>query len=164
MSNDYSLNATQLKGLNRLGDLVIPGGHGYPSFSESRAARGIDGMLPYMYAGDRDPLKGLLFACAYLPRPVITALLTMVAAHAKVPGPLAAVFRLAHVGIKGIVHSLYYSDLQVGGTPSIHQRLRYNPVMNVEAYEQYLAENAEEAATAGQVAANHAGTAGEEEK
>lgn len=123
------LNGTQLKGLNRLGDVMIPGGDGYPSFSDSGAAQAIDRMLPYMYDGDREPLKGLLFACAYLPTPVIAGLVAMVSAHARVPEPLAGVFRLANLGIKGVVHSLYYSDLQLGSGGSIHARMKYDPSM-----------------------------------
>ncbi|WP_295643825.1 hypothetical protein [uncultured Corynebacterium sp.] len=135
--NKFSLNAQQVKGLNRLGDVMIPGGDGFPSFSESGAAKGADRMLPYMYGSDRDPFKLLMTAFSYLPKPAIAGFVALVSAHKKVPEPLAGVFRLANLGIKGVVHSLYYSDLDTS-RGNVHQRMGYNPTINTESYESYL--------------------------
>lgn len=136
--NKFSLSAQQIKGLNRLGDVMIPGGDGFPSFSESGAAKGADRMLPYMYSADRDPFKMLMTVCSYLPKPTITGFVALVSAHKKVPEPLAGVFRLANLGIKGVVHSLYYSDLDTS-RGDVHQRMGYNPSIDTESYESYLA-------------------------
>ena len=136
--NKYSLNTQQRLGLNRLGDVMIPGGDGFPSFSESNAAEGADRMLPYMYSADRDPFKMLMTACAYLPKPAIAGLVALVSAHRKAPEPLAGIFRLANLGIKGVVHSLYYSNLNTS-RGNVHQQMGYNPTINTESYEAHVA-------------------------
>lgn len=142
---NYDLTDVQLKGLNKLGDVMIPGGIAasgakYPSFSESQCGAEANRMLPYMYAGDRDPFKALLVACAVLPKPAVKGLVALVAAHAKAPEPLAALLRMANLGMKGVVHSLYYSGLR---DDSIHANQGFNPRMNVAAYEADLIDSTE---------------------
>lgn len=142
---NYDLTDVQLKGLNRLGDVMIPGGitasgAKYPSFSESHSAEEAGRMLPYMYAGDRDPLKALLVVCAVLPKPAVKGLVALVAAHTKAPEPVAALLRMANLGMKGVVHSLYYSGLR---DETIHANQGFTPRMNVAAYEAHLVNSSE---------------------
>lgn len=141
--NRYSLNTRQRRGLNRLGDVMIPGGDGFPSFSQSNAAEGADRMLPYMYSADRDPFKMLLTAFAYLPKPAIAGFVALVSSHRKAPEPLARLFRLANLGIKGVVHSFYYSNLDTS-RGNVHQRMGYNPTINTQSYEAQLVTQAAE--------------------
>lgn len=180
------LTATQMKGLLRLGDVVIPGvparkgasgragsptaasgslpsrplssgGGALPSFSESGCAAGIDRMLSYMYDDDRTAFQALAVVCAYAPTPLVRLIVAMANANAKFPEPLAGLMRMANLGIKGVVHSLYYSNLGVRlgeeltdspliarGTnpnqlPNIHQAIGYETTINQEAYEAALA-------------------------
>ncbi|AGE37509.1 hypothetical protein [Corynebacterium urealyticum] len=162
------LTATQMKGLLRLGDVVIPGvparkaastsgGGALPSFSESGCAAGIDRMLSYMYDDDRTAFQALAVVCAYAPAPLVRLIVAMANANAKFPEPLAGLMRMANLGIKGVVHSLYYSNLGVRlgeeltdspliarGTnpnqlPNIHQAIGYETAINQEAYEAALA-------------------------
>ena len=160
------LSPTQMKGLLRLGDVVIPGvparkaasgGGALPSFSDSGCAAGIDRMLSYMYDDDRNAFLILATVCAYAPTPVIRLIVTMANANAKFPELLAGLMRTANLGIKGVVHSLYYSNLGVRlgeeltdspllapGTnpnqlPNIHQAIGYETAINQEAYEAALA-------------------------
>ena len=77
------LTPKQLRGLLRLGDVVIPGDEDMPSFSGSGAADGIDRMLPYMYESDRSSLLLLLDACARLPRPAIRGIVALAASAAR---------------------------------------------------------------------------------
>lgn len=162
------LTATQMKGLLRLGDVVIPGvparkaastsgGGALPSFSESGCAAGIDRMLSYMYDDDRTAVLVLATVCAYAPTPLVRLIVAMANANAKFPEPLAGLMRMANLGIKGVVHSLYYSNLGVRlgeeltdspllarGTnpnqlPNIHQAIGYETTINQEAYEAALA-------------------------
>jgi hypothetical protein len=126
----YELTDRQARGLVRLGDVVIPGDEALPSFSESGAAAGIDRMLPYMHEGDRESLLMLLAACATLPRPAIRAVVAMAARGDRAPGPLAGVLRMANIGIKGVVCSLYYSDIETGPEAGrIHRAIGWDPVM-----------------------------------
>ena len=110
----YELTDLQRRGLLRLGDVVIPGDAVLPSFSESGAAGGIDRMLPYMHESDRESLLLLLAACAALPRPAVRALVATATRGDRAPAPLAGVLRMANIGIKGVVCSLYYSDIATG--------------------------------------------------
>lgn len=130
------LTKLQARGLRRLGDIVIPGDGELPSFTDSGAAEGIDQMLPYMADADRAGLLGLLSACAVLPKPVIRAGVAAASRHHRVPEPLAAALRLANIGIKGVVHSLYWSDL---GNACIHDAIGYRATIDEAAYEASLA-------------------------
>ena len=90
------LTATQMKGLLRLGDVVIPGvparksasgsltsgGGALPSFSESGCAAGIDRMLSYMYDDDRTAFLALATVCAYAPTPLVRLIVAMANANA----------------------------------------------------------------------------------
>lgn len=131
------LTPRQRKGLARLGDVVIPGDDRCPSFSESGADAGIDDMLPYMHEADRRSLLSLLQVCAVLPAPMIRVLVATSSAADKAPAPLAALLRLANIGIKGVVHSLYWSDL---GHGRVHERIGYLARIDEDAYEQSLNE------------------------
>lgn len=173
------LTATQMKGLLRLGDVVIPGvparttasgragsptsrplnsgGGALPSFSESGCAAGIDRMLSYMYDDDRTAFLVLATVCAYAPTPLVRLIVAMANANATFPEPLAGLMRMANLGIKGVVHSLYYSNLGVrlgeeltdspllargsnpNQLPNIHQAIGYETAINQEAYEAALA-------------------------
>ena len=165
------LSPTQMKGLLRLGDVVIPGvparksasgsltsgGGALPSFSESGCAAGIDRMLSYMYDDDRNAFLILATVCAYAPTPLVRLIVAMANANAKFPELLAGLMRTANLGIKGVVHSLYYSNLGVrlgeeltdspliargsnpNQLPNIHQAIGYETAINQEAYEAALA-------------------------
>lgn len=114
MNSAMTLTPRQRRGLLRLGDATIPGDSDLPSFSASGCAVGIDRMLPYMYAADRDSFLQLADACAVLPSPVIRGIVAVAARAEQAPGPVAGVLRLANIGIKGVVMSLYYSNLGAG--------------------------------------------------
>lgn len=131
------LTPKQLRGLLRLGDVVIPGDEDLPSFSGSGAADGIDRMLPYMYESDRSSLLLLLDACARMPRPAIRGIVALAASAARYPEPVAGVLRMANIGIKGVVQSLYWSDI---GTGRVHTRIGYDAHIDEAAYERSLRE------------------------
>src|SRR5699024_7887923 len=119
------LSPTQMKGLLRLGDVVIPGvparksasgsltsgGGALPSFSESGCAAGIDRMLSYMYDDDRNAFIILATVAAHAPRPLVRLIVAMANANANFHDPLGVLMRIANHGIKGVVHSRYYSIL-----------------------------------------------------
>lgn len=126
----HALTDRQRRGLLRLGDVVVPGDDALPSFSDSGAAEGIGRMLPYMHEGDRDSLLTLLDACAFLPRPVIRAVVAVAAGAERAPGVIAGPLRMANIGIKGVVCSLYYSDIDTGSAQgSIHRAIGWDPII-----------------------------------
>lgn len=126
----FTVTKRQRRGLLRLGDVVVPGDDALPSFSESGCAEGIDRMLPYMHEGDRDSLLVLLDACAILPRTAIRGVVAVAAGAERAPAPLASLLRMANIGIKGVVCSLYYSDIVTGPLQGqIHRAIGWDPVI-----------------------------------
>ncbi len=126
----FTVTKRQRKGLLRLGDVVVPGDDALPSFSDSGCADGIDRMLPYMHEGDRDSLLMLLYACAVLPRSVIRGVVSLASGSDRAPAPLAPLLRMANIGIKGVVCSLYYSDIVTGPRQGqIHRAIGWDPII-----------------------------------
>ncbi|HPU14072.1 MAG TPA: hypothetical protein PLQ19_09795 [Aeromicrobium sp.] len=130
-----NLTPTQARGLDRLGDILIPGDEDLPSFSQANLTGDMSRMLPYMNEADRSSLLLLMTACAFLPTFAIRALVALAAGWRRAPEPVAGVLRMANIGIKGVVHSLYWSDLHHGG---IHPAIGYNATINEAAYEASL--------------------------
>lgn len=118
-----SLSATQLKGLHRIGDILIPGDEALPSFSASGCAAAASRMLPYLNDGDRRALELLLSVSRFLPRPAVRALFWLTEQHRLLPERLAAPLRVANLGLKGVVMTLYYSDV---GTHPIHRAIGWD--------------------------------------
>lgn len=130
-----NLTAVQAKGLRRLGDATIPGDGDLPSFSEAGNAADIGRMLPYMNEADRSSLLGLLGVCAFLPRFAIRGILFATTRWRRAPEPLAGLLRMMNIGIKGVVHSLYWSDTAGRG---IHRAIGYDARVDEVAYEKSL--------------------------
>lgn len=110
-----SLTPAQRKGLLRLGDVVIPGDGELPSFSQSGVADKVDRMLDWMYESDRTAIKLMLTAFSRTPVPAIRAVVLATEKGDSVPEPLAGGLRMASMGVKGLVLSLYYSGVDDGG-------------------------------------------------
>lgn len=107
----------------KLGDVVIPGDAELPAFSRAGLADEIGRMLPYMHESDRSGLIMLLGVCGRLPKFGVRAIVALASAWRRAPEPIACVLRMANLGIKGVVHSLYWSDLHQQG---IHQAIGYD--------------------------------------
>jgi hypothetical protein len=136
----HALTATQARGLLRLGDVVIPGDGDLPSFSRAGVAGEIGRMLPYMSDADRSGLLILFDACARMPKPAIRGIVALAAGWRRAPGPAAATLRMVNIGIKGVVHSLYWSDLHRQG---LHAAIGYDARVDQAAYEASLATSPE---------------------
>jgi acyl-CoA reductase-like NAD-dependent aldehyde dehydrogenase len=119
-----SPRTTQLKGLLKIGDVLIPGDDVLPSFSASGCATAAPRMLPYLNEGDRRGVELLLAVFRFLPRFAVRALFWLTEQHRTLPEPLAAPLRLANLGVKGVVMTLYYSD--VGSGSSVHAAIGWD--------------------------------------
>jgi hypothetical protein len=123
MTSKY-LNATQLVGLRRVGDVLVPGDGDLPPFSRSGAIEHVDRMLEYMYESDRNGVTALLTLFRYTPRFLIGGIMSLTEKGGSLPEPLAAACRMINLGVKGVVMTLYYSDLGPG--PSVLEAIHWD--------------------------------------
>ncbi len=109
MSKNFSRN--QLLGLNKAGDVILPGTDVSPSFSRTGCIDHVDRMAAYLTGDDLGGLRMLLGIFRYSPKWIIRLLMTACAKNTRVPGLFGSTLRTIDVGIKGVVMSLYYSNL-----------------------------------------------------
>jgi hypothetical protein len=119
------LSRVQYAGLEHVGDVLVPGLDGLPSFRQARCAQHADRMLASMYPADRRGLALLLGVLRFFPAALIRLLFAVAGRADRLPGPLASVFRMADIGVKGSVMTLYYSD--VGDGPSVFAVMGWDP-------------------------------------
>lgn len=141
MTTSKHLSPTQIKGLVRVGDVLIPGDEDLPSFSRSGAIEYADRMLGYMNESDLSGVKVLLWLFRFMPRFKIRWIMALTEQQRHMPEPLASACRMINLGIKGVVMTLYYSDLGPG--PSVLQVIRWDARI-VERDAQPEAQTAEE--------------------
>ena len=108
--NSQYLNNSAVKGLNKIGDILIPGNETYPSFSAYSCIDHIDDLMAYAPTEDVGDLKMVLSVFSILPKGVLTWIVKKMASAPKSDGPLAGLFRQLNMGIRGVVFSLYYSE------------------------------------------------------
>jgi len=103
------LKPAALKGLNRIGDVLIPRSGDLPSFSEFGGIEHIDDVIAYAPKEDIAILNLVLKIFSFLPQRTLRwAADQMVGAWYK-DGALAALLRELNIGLKGILFSCYYS-------------------------------------------------------
>jgi acyl-CoA reductase-like NAD-dependent aldehyde dehydrogenase len=118
------LTPVQLAGLLKVGDVLVPGDAGLPPFSRSGAAAHADRVLATLAEPDRRGLLALLGVLRFLPSLLVRGLLAAVGRLRGLPGAAGAPFRMLDVGLRGIVMSLYWSDL--GDGPSVHAAIGWD--------------------------------------
>ena len=109
MASTY-LSKGAIKGLTRIGDILIPGNDEFPSFSSFMCMDHIDGLLSYAPKDDINDLGMVLGILSILPKSILVWLVKMMANAHKNQGPLGTLLRQLNMGVRGIVFSLYYSD------------------------------------------------------
>ncbi len=117
---------TQLRGLERIGDVLVPGDTRIPSFSRSGCVEHVDRLLGEMYEDDRRLLGMVLGVFAFTPRPLLSVGMRAVQAGMGWPGLLGAPMRMLDLAVKGSVMSLYWSDL---GSGRLYEKMGYNPTV-----------------------------------
>jgi len=116
------LTAGQREGLAKLGDVMIPGDGEMPSFTGAGCLDRAEDFLATLTSSDRQGLALLLGMIRFLPRVAISPLLTLLERWAEVEGVAGAAARMALIGVKGIVMTLYYADLGNG----VHARIGWD--------------------------------------
>ena len=108
MQSNYFKPAA-LKGLNRIGDIFIPGEDNLPSFSEFGGVEHVDDIVAYTPDEDVASLNMVFSIFSILPEGLLRwAAIQMVAASNR-DGLLDALLRQLYIGLKGILFSCYYS-------------------------------------------------------
>lgn len=120
------LSATQLRALERLGDIYLPGTEKLPSFCASGSLAQIDVVLEGVDRNDLRGLGQLLLMLRWMPTLVLRLLLRAIDRHHRFPPPLAGILRLFNLALKGVVMSLYYSGLAEGESRSgVHEAMQF---------------------------------------
>jgi hypothetical protein len=116
MSKNLSL--LQIKGLEKLGNAMLPGDGEFASFRDSGCSSEADRILDHMPAKDLGDIKMLLALMGILPSFVVLGFLYFLEKSVKW-GAWAAGLRFVRIGIRGLIMTLYYSH------PQAHQVLGY---------------------------------------
>lgn len=106
------LNKIQIRALNNLGDVMCPGGDGFPEFSELGAVEHVDLLLVEIPEADLSDLKLLLFLLGFMPAFVLRFMLNFLEKNQNMNGDIGALVRMVRFGLRGIIFSLYYSGLK----------------------------------------------------
>ena len=104
------LNKSAIKGLTRIGDILIPGNDEFPSFSAYMCMDHIDDLLSYAPNDDIKDLGMVLSVLSIMPKTILNWLVKKMAYAHKNEGPSGTLLRQLNMGIRGIVFSLYYSE------------------------------------------------------
>jgi len=128
MTSKY-LGPLALKGLNKVGDVFLPGFEEFPSFSQLGCVESVDLVLEDLPADDRGSVAILLSVFYFLPSPFLKIIFIFFDWSENKPIPLlGSIFRQIRLGIRGILFSLYYSGWKgqsySGKTP--HEILGYS--------------------------------------
>lgn len=109
------LSYAALKGLSKVGDVVLPGephdSNGFPSFSQTGCIHHVDEVLVTTAPDDVKALNILLAIMGFLPAIVTKWLLQLSSLEEHAPGFLGMGLRLIGVALRGVPISLYYSNL-----------------------------------------------------
>jgi len=103
-------NQAALRGLNQMGDILIPGAGNFPSFSEYNCIEHVDDLLSYAPAEDVKDLGMVLMLLSFLPKALLVKLIKILGGSPKKKGGISTLLRQLNMGIRGIVFSLYYSE------------------------------------------------------
>jgi hypothetical protein len=125
MSSRY-FSALQLRSLERLGDCYLPGTETMPSFSATGAIEHVDTVFEGVDESDIRGLGLLLVLLRGTPLFLIRLLLLLLDRHHRFPPPLAGLFRLLNLGLKGPVMTLYYSGLgRKEASSGVHEAMEF---------------------------------------
>lgn len=105
------MNSLALRGLRRAGDIIVPGEGKFPRFSREGLEIHLPRMLNEMYADDRDGFSFLMTLFGLLPSLAVRLILWICAHDHWWPGFIARYLRQIHIGVRGVVLTLYYSGL-----------------------------------------------------
>ena len=113
------LGARQISGLEKMGDVLVPGDNELVSFKVSGCSSEVDRILDHMPRSDLKDLKLLLTLMSFLPMFIVSWFLAFLELSPRMPNWIAGPLRFVRLGIRGLVLTLYYSH------PQAHKVLGY---------------------------------------
>jgi hypothetical protein len=119
MAISKHFKANQVQGVRKLGNVMFPGGEGFPSFSDCDCVRHLDRILDFMPEQDLKDLGMLALLLAWLPKPVVRFFIWILDRGVSWPGPIGAQLRTIRLGVRGLILSLYYGD------PAVQKEVGY---------------------------------------
>ncbi|WP_111656574.1 hypothetical protein [Isoalcanivorax indicus] len=124
----FSLTPRQHRAMTHLGNALVPGGDGMPSYAEVDAARHAGRALGAARAADRDALLLLVQILGVVPAPLLRGGLILTNLLGRLPGMPGAPARLLDIGLRGLVLNTYYAGLDRDGTDgrsAVHQAMDF---------------------------------------
>ena len=106
---------SQLKGLLKAGDVLVPGTENSPGFSETGCIAHIDRMAEFLSEDDLSGLKMVLSVFRWLPSWKIALIFRLCSKNEHFPSFIGAGLRMLEIGVKGAVFSPYYAGLSKPG-------------------------------------------------
>ncbi len=104
------LSNREIRALNRIGDVMVPGDDELPAFSETGCAVHAGELLAFAPPEDVGQLRLLLRILSFMPGFVLRFLVRKMERQDGLPDFLAVLFRQLDFAFRGIVFSLYYSE------------------------------------------------------
>lgn len=111
--NSKFLSQSELMGVVKVGDSILPGFEEFPSFTESGCIQNIDRVIAFVPERDLKDLKMLLGVFSILPRPFVKMLMGFIEFLFEKNLPMGPIFRQIRLGMRGIVFSTYYCDPRI---------------------------------------------------
>ena len=118
------IRKSHVKGLYKLGKVIIPDYPGYPAFVDVQPEKHINRMVDYMYKDDRGAMLIILSLFSVLPLFIIRWKILFIDWGAKMNGIIGAPFKMLQIALKGLVFTIYYSDFTDGKV--IHENIGYD--------------------------------------
>jgi len=104
------LGPRALQTINRLGDILIPGGEGFPSYSESRCVERVNEIAAGAPADDIKALATLLTVLSFMPGFVLGWFCSAISHAERFPEPLATPLRLLNIALRGLIVTPYFAN------------------------------------------------------
>ncbi len=118
------LTKSHLKGVKKLGRVVIPDNSDFPAFEQIQAEKYLNRMIDYMYDDDRSAILVILKLFSIMPLFKIRWTMSLIESGAKWKGMPGAPFRMLQIALKGLIFTVYYSDMTEDQI--IHSKIGYD--------------------------------------
>ncbi len=107
-----ALSNQAIKGIKKIGDVILPGNNEFPSYSEVGGTYKLNDMVQYAPEDDISALNLVLIIFSFLPKFVLSWLVKQMgnATEKANDGLLPTTFRQLDLGLRGLLYSTYYGE------------------------------------------------------